>query len=120
MTAAPIEFPCFRWQYCHVIQQPPHQHGSQHDLRADQRLAGRPPGLITGGTKGMGRAIADRLAFAGATVLVTARTAPANQDVAFVAADVGTAEGVATMVDQVRQRFGGADILVDNVGGSPP
>jgi NAD(P)-dependent dehydrogenase (short-subunit alcohol dehydrogenase family) len=76
--------------------------------------------LITGGTKGMGRDIADRLAFAGATVLVTARTAPANQDVAFVAADVGTAEGVATMVDQVRQRFGGADILVDNVGGSPP
>jgi NAD(P)-dependent dehydrogenase (short-subunit alcohol dehydrogenase family) len=76
--------------------------------------------LVTGGTKGIGRAVATRLREAGATVLTTARTAPA--DLAdrdhFIAADVTTADGCAAVTDAVRDRLGGVDIVVHVVGGS--
>lgn len=36
--------------------------------------------LVTGGTKGIGKAIADRLAQSGATVIVTARNQPDDKD----------------------------------------
>ncbi|WP_369427703.1 SDR family NAD(P)-dependent oxidoreductase [Pontibacter harenae] len=36
--------------------------------------------LVTGGTKGIGKAIADRLAQAGATVIITARNEPADNE----------------------------------------
>ncbi len=76
--------------------------------------------LITGGTKGTGKAIARRLAAAGATVATTARSPlPDGQypDV-FVDADVSTAEGVERVVRAVAERLGAVDLLVDNVGGS--
>jgi NAD(P)-dependent dehydrogenase (short-subunit alcohol dehydrogenase family) len=74
--------------------------------------------LVTGGTKGMGEAIAKRLAHAGATVLVTARSTPETEPGLFVAADIGTREGTGKVVDAVRRLLGGVDILVNNVGGS--
>jgi NAD(P)-dependent dehydrogenase (short-subunit alcohol dehydrogenase family) len=84
----------------------------------EQELTGR-RALVTGGSQGLGAAIARRLDAAGATVLVTARRAPAGFDPAlFIAADLGRAEGAATVVEQVRERLGGVDILVHNVGGS--
>ena len=50
--------------------------------------------LVTGGTKGTGAAIARRLAQAGATVLVTARSRPdAIEEKAFIAADLSSAQG---------------------------
>ena len=51
--------------------------------------------LVTGGTKGIGAATAQRLREAGATVLTTARTRPSGvmPGDLFVAADVTTAEG---------------------------
>lgn len=81
---------------------------------ADQRV------LVTGGTKGMGAAIARRLAQAGATVAVTARSAPAESlpFAHFIAADLGTAAGAAQVVEAVNDRLGGLDILINNVGGS--
>jgi NAD(P)-dependent dehydrogenase (short-subunit alcohol dehydrogenase family) len=76
--------------------------------------------LVTGGTKGMGEAIVNRLTRAGATVVTTARSAPANSQTPdlFVHADISTPEGVEKVVKEILDRFGGVDILVNNVGGS--
>jgi NAD(P)-dependent dehydrogenase (short-subunit alcohol dehydrogenase family) len=76
--------------------------------------------LVTGGTKGMGEAIVQRLRHSGATVVTTARSAPADllHPELFVAADVSTAQGVEKVLRHVRDRLGGVDILVNNVGGS--
>ena len=72
--------------------------------------------LVTGGTKGMGRAVVDRLAGAGARVVGTARQVP--DDPMFVAADLGTADGVATIAAYTLERLGGVDVIVHNAGAS--
>ncbi|MGW2603087.1 SDR family oxidoreductase [Streptomyces mirabilis] len=75
--------------------------------------------LVTGGTKGTGAAIARRLAQAGATVLVTARSRSDEvEEKTFIAADLSTAEGAARVVGEVEARLGGVDILVNTLGGS--
>jgi len=75
--------------------------------------------LVTGGTRGIGEAVAARLREAGATVLTTARTRPGDlPDNLFVAAELTTAEGCAAVADAVRDRLGGIDIIVHVVGGS--
>ncbi|MFC9711975.1 SDR family oxidoreductase [Paenibacillus sp. NPDC056933] len=80
--------------------------------------------LVTGGTKGMGEAIAKRFASAGATVLTTARSMPTGlaDPNLFVQADLSTKEGVEKVVQAVKDRFGSIDIVVNNVGGNntPP
>jgi threonine dehydrogenase-like Zn-dependent dehydrogenase len=82
-------------------------------------LAGR-WALVTGGTKGIGAALAARLRAAGATVLTTARTRPGDLAATdrFVAADITTAGGCALVAAAVRDRLGGIDIIVHVVGGS--
>src|SRR5437867_32538 len=76
--------------------------------------------LVTGGTQGIGAAVVARLREFGAKVLTTARATPAKLADAklFVAADIATAEGCATVVDAVRDRLDGVDIIVHVVGGS--
>src|ERR1700722_17321794 len=76
--------------------------------------------LVTGGTKGIGEAIAHRFALAGASVATTARSEAADgQDSAlFIKADIGTARGVQNVVDCIQREWGGLDILVNNVGGT--
>src|SRR5712691_7694975 len=76
--------------------------------------------LVTGGTEGMGEAIVRRLTGGGATVATTARSPlPEGGSVGlFVQADISTRQGTDRVVDQVQQRFGGLDILVNVVGGS--
>jgi NAD(P)-dependent dehydrogenase (short-subunit alcohol dehydrogenase family) len=76
--------------------------------------------LVTGGTEGMGEAIVRRLAGGGAMVATTARSPlPEGQSVGlFVQADISTRQGVNKVAEQVLQRFGGLDILVNSVGGS--
>ena len=75
--------------------------------------------LVTGGTKGIGAAIVDRLIRGGAGVIATARSVsqltPADR---FVQADVSIREGIETVVKAVTDRFNGLDILIHNVGGS--
>jgi NAD(P)-dependent dehydrogenase (short-subunit alcohol dehydrogenase family) len=77
--------------------------------------------LVTGGTGGgMGEATVKRLARAGATVITTARHTPdelKDSDL-FIQADISTPEGTAKVVEYLLKRFGGVDILVNNVGGS--
>ena len=76
--------------------------------------------LVTGGTKGMGEAIVVRLVAGGARVATTARSpVPDGQTVElFVQADITAPEGVAKVANELLDRFGGVDILIDNVGGS--
>lgn len=82
------------------------------------KLEGR-RALVTGGTKGVGAAVVAALCEAGARVLTTARKRPEQVSKAeFIAADVATAEGCATVADAARKQFGGLDILVHVVGGS--
>jgi NAD(P)-dependent dehydrogenase (short-subunit alcohol dehydrogenase family) len=85
------------------------------NLELDGRRA-----LVTGGTKGIGKAVASRLREAGATVLTTARMRPGDLDDAdlFVAADLTTAEGCAAVVGAVRDHLRGVDVIVHVVGGS--
>ncbi|MFJ9378131.1 SDR family NAD(P)-dependent oxidoreductase [Streptomyces sp. NPDC101455] len=75
--------------------------------------------LVTGGTKGTGAAIARRLAEAGATVLVTARSRPADIEAkTFIPADLSTTQGATDVASEVDARAGGVDILVHTLGGS--
>lgn len=76
--------------------------------------------LVTGGTKGTGRAIAERLLQAGATVVITARNSPEleNRNLHFIASDLSTAEGAQKVVSEVLSSYGRLDILVNNLGGS--
>lgn len=76
--------------------------------------------LVTGGTKGAGRAIAERLVQAGATVIITARNAPEKESsqLHFIAADLSKAEGAAKVVSEVLSTYGRLDILVNNLGSS--
>ncbi|SDH57757.1 NAD(P)-dependent dehydrogenase, short-chain alcohol dehydrogenase family [Chryseobacterium taeanense] len=76
--------------------------------------------LVTGGTKGAGRAIAERLLQAGATVIITARNAPAteNSSLNFIAADLSKPEGSQKVIDEVLSTYGKLDILVNNLGSS--
>lgn len=75
--------------------------------------------LVTGGTKGIGAAVVNRIAVAGATVLTTARTRPATGATdRFIEADVSTREGVDRVIQTTLARLGGLDILINSVGGS--
>ena len=76
--------------------------------------------LVTGGTKGAGKAIADRFLRGGGTVIVTARSEPAETTGRhFIQADVSTVEGTTTVIRETLERFKGVDVIVHNVGARP-
>jgi 3-oxoacyl-[acyl-carrier protein] reductase len=95
------------------------------DIRLDGRSA-----VITGGSKGLGLAMAIRFAASGADVAILARTpetlAEAKQKieetakgkVATVRCDVAKAADIRSAYDQVMSQFGKIDILVNNAGQS--
>lgn len=83
--------------------------------------------FVTGGGRGIGRAIAHRFARAGARVVVAARSRAQVERVAreveeaggsahFAICDVSAAESVRAAVDAAVERFGPVDILVNNAG----
>lgn len=76
--------------------------------------------LVTGGTRGIGGAVAERLRETGATVLTTARTRPDDMpaQALFVAADITTVQGCAAVADAVTRELGGVDVIVHVLGGS--
>ena len=76
--------------------------------------------LVTGGTKGTGKAIAERLAEAGAKVIITARNQPETigEGFTFIGADLSTVDGTKYVIDEVKKEFGGIDILINNLGSS--
>lgn len=63
--------------------------------------------LVTGGTKGAGRAIAERLLHAGATVIITARNAPEkeNTNLHFIPSDLSKAADAQKLVSEVLSVF---------------
>src|SRR5512142_3097167 len=86
--------------------------------------------IVTGGSEGMGRAAAEKLAREGARVAICARRKDVLEnaaqqirhdtggDVLAMPADVRRAEDVKAFVDAVVHRFGGVDILLNNAGTS--
>ena len=93
------------------------------DIRLDGRTA-----VITGGSKGLGLAMAQRFAASGADVAILARTpetlaaakqqiqAGAKGKVATVSADVSKLADIRRAYDQVMSELGKIDILVNNAG----
>ncbi|GGA24230.1 SDR family oxidoreductase [Paenibacillus physcomitrellae] len=84
-----------------------------------QEFAGQ-RALVTGGTKGIGKAIVQRLHAAGAEVIATARSHPDDlpEGVHFIQADVSSPAGTDKLIRETLERAGGLDILINNVGGS--
>jgi len=75
--------------------------------------------LVTGGTRGIGEAIVERLIRGGGKVIATARSVPpGGAPNRFVQADISTREGINRVVKEVMDRLGGLDIMIHNVGGS--
>ena len=84
--------------------------------------------LVTGGSRGIGRAIAARLAADGHRVVVNFSSSPeaaasvveeirsAGGEAVAVAADVSDADAVANLMGQVGEEFGPVEILVNNAG----
>lgn len=83
--------------------------------------------LVTGGSKGLGRAIAEELAREGAHVAICARNKHDLDEAAnalrshggrvlAARADVASAEEVARTLDETVKQLGGIDILVNNAG----
>ncbi|KTQ97749.1 short-chain dehydrogenase [Aureimonas ureilytica] len=93
----------------------------------DMGLGGK-VAVITGGSVGIGLAVAEALAAEGAHVLLVARGAErveaeaariASQysvEAMGLAADVATPEGTSAVIEAAQTRFGGADILINNAG----
>ena len=81
--------------------------------------------LVTGGSKGIGRAIAERLLADGFDVVICGRNAPvelpsrAGAAATFEACDVRSAEEVLAMIDRIHAEHGRSDLVVNNAGGSP-
>lgn len=81
--------------------------------------------IVTGGTKGIGAAIAAMFLAAGAEVMVCGRNEPSAPPEAggrtahFRSVDVRDPAAAAGLVDAAVERFGRLDVLVNNAGGSP-
>jgi len=76
--------------------------------------------LITGGTKGIGRSIAQRFEDAGASVVVCGRNEPEGEASGrFIACDVRDPEQVGAMVDDIAATEHRLDVVINNAGGSP-
>lgn len=88
--------------------------------------------LVTASSKGIGKGIATALSIAGAEVLIVSRDSVrlkntakeimerSGNKVMFVRADLTLEEDLASLVAEVRERFGGIDIFVFNTGGPRP
>ncbi len=91
-----------------------------------QDFAGR-TAIITGGSRGIGLAIGQRLAEAGANVVLTSRdqesadaaAAQVNGNALGVAAHVADDEAAQRCIEAALERFGSIDILVNNAGTNP-
>jgi NAD(P)-dependent dehydrogenase (short-subunit alcohol dehydrogenase family) len=90
------------------------------ELRFDNKVV-----LITGGTKGIGKGIAQKFLELGAQVVVCARHEPEkpprwNDNIAeYRFGNVRDPESIDELVDDIQEEFGQLDVVVNNAGGSP-
>lgn len=83
--------------------------------------------MVTGASKGLGRACAEALAAEGARVYIASRSAQSIENtgraiaaLAWSTADVSKQNDVAAVVREAAEKLGGLDVLVVNAGGPPP
>ncbi len=78
--------------------------------------------IVTGGSRGIGAAIVQRLLDGGATVVATARTATEETPRAatFLQGDISTLAGVQSFAAAALAELGGIDVLVNNAGAARP
>lgn len=76
--------------------------------------------LVTGGTKGIGKGIAEELLSHGARVICTSRTKPEeqpdNSGIVYFQSDASEKKDRIKLVEFVEKRFGSLDLLINNVG----
>jgi len=89
------------------------------DLQLQDKVAS-----VTGASRGIGLAVARRLATEGARVVAASRSAFADlaglgDAVTHVAVDLSKPQAPAEVVARALELHGGVDVLVDNVGGGP-
>lgn len=75
--------------------------------------------IVTGGTRGIGAAIATAFRAAGARVLVCGRGSDQDQKSDFVRCDVRDPDQAAALLTTARERLGRVDVVVNNAGGGP-
>ncbi|MFG2044601.1 SDR family NAD(P)-dependent oxidoreductase [Dactylosporangium sp. NPDC048998] len=100
---------------------------SNDDARTCRRLPGR-RALVTGGSRGIGAAVARRLAAEGASVAINyhsnaqvaealaAEISATGATAVAIQADIADPEAVGTLVDESAERLGGLEILISNAG----
>ena len=74
--------------------------------------------LVTGGTKGIGKSIADKLSASGAIVVTTARAEGKenSNNHHFIAADLTQADSAEIIANEILEKYGKIDIIVNNAG----
>src|SRR5205823_4197743 len=92
----------------------------------DFGLKGR-TAVVTGGTRGIGRGVAEAFLAYGANVVVNGRSEEKGQqalkemgggdNVHFVQGDVMKKDDVEALIDATNERYGSVDIVVNNAGG---
>ncbi len=72
--------------------------------------------VITGGTKGLGKALAEALRKAGAIVIVSATNNPDTDNAPFIKADVTQEQEIMDLVKSVSEQYGRIDLWINNAG----
>ena len=88
------------------------------NLKVDKKIV-----LITGGSRGIGKSIAEKFVSDGSTVIITSKnktklkqTSKELGDIFFVPGDIKNEVDVKNVIDKTIKKFGRIDILVNNAG----